>query len=104
MQESTITRLNEEASYYDTDYRALLALSSGISLALEIMGNQLRSALSHKELTFVDCIDEAIHLTHAELDSCINAISKKCIDLSEKMFNDLGGIKNADIRDNDIPF
>lgn len=104
MQESTIALLNEETAYYDNDYRALLALSSGISLAIEIMGNQLKSAFSRQDLTLSDCIKETINRTYDELGSCIKTISEKRIDLSEKMFNDLGGIKNADIGDNDIPF
>ena len=104
MQESTIALLNEETAYYDNDYRELLALSSGISLAIEIMGNQLKSAFSRQDLTLFDCIKETINCTHDELNACIETISKKRIDLSEKMFNDLGGLKNADIGNNDIPF
>lgn len=104
MQESTIALLNEETAYYDNDYRALLALSSGISLALEIMGNQFKSVFSRQDLTLSDCIKETIIRTHEELNACIKTMSEKRIDLSEKMFDDLGGLKNVDIRNNDIPF
>lgn len=104
MQESTIALLNEETAYYDNDYRALLALSSGISLALEIMGNQLKSVFSRQDLTLSDCVKETINRTHDELNACIKTISAKRLELSEEMFNDLGGLKNADIGNNDIPF